>query len=123
MEYNTFYEYITLRVISVEEFKKVTVPAITGYFDKLREVPHLRSRNSEQAWMFHDNPKYPLLADFHGRIHRLTGLPKHMIRHSEPVQVVKYDVRGHYHAHTDSDELNDTLPCCTLNREENCRLC
>ncbi|EDO48198.1 predicted protein, partial [Nematostella vectensis] len=91
--------------------------------DKLRKVPHLRSRHSEQAWMFHDNPKYPLLADLHGRLSRLTGLPKYMIRNSEPIQVVKYKEHGHYHAHHDSDELNATLPCCSFHKEENCRLC
>ncbi|KAK3747577.1 hypothetical protein QZH41_015804 [Actinostola sp. cb2023] len=55
-------------------------------------------------------------------MNRLTSLPKHIIRNSEPVQVVKYDVHGHYHSHHDSDELSER-PCCTLYKDENCRLC
>jgi hypothetical protein len=55
-------------LIDFKEFQKVTVPAIAEYFDEIRKIPSMRSRNSEQAWMFHDNPKYPLLADFHGRL-------------------------------------------------------
>ena len=54
--------------IDFEEFSKVTVPVIKEYFDKVRRTkPRLRSRNSRQVWMFHNDPKYPLLSDFHGR--------------------------------------------------------
>lgn len=56
------------QLIDFEEFQRVTVPAVKNYFNKMRKtVPRLRSRNSDQAWMFHDEARYPLLADFHGR--------------------------------------------------------
>ena len=55
-------------LIDFEEFKRTTVPAMKAYFKKLKKnVPRMRSRNSDQAWMFHDDARYPLLADFHGR--------------------------------------------------------
>lgn len=110
--------------ISFEEFTKVTVTAMKEYFDKVRRTkPRLRSRNSRQVWMFHNDPKYPILSDFHGRLSRLSLLPEEFINNTEPLQVVKYDVHGHYHCHYDSDEVDRKLPCCTFSREDDCRLC
>lgn len=110
--------------IDFEEFSKVTVPVIKDYFDKVRRTkPRLRSRNSRQVWMFHNDPKYPILSDFHGRLSRLSLLPEEFINSTEPLQVVKYDVHGHYHCHHDSDELQKDLPCCSFSKDEDCRLC
>lgn len=110
--------------IDLEEFTKVTVPAMKEYFDKVRRTkPRLRSRNSRQVWMFHNDPKYPILSDFHGRVSRLSLLPEEFINNTEPLQVVKYDVHGHYHCHHDSDDLDPSLPCCSFSREDDCRLC
>lgn len=110
--------------IDFEEFSKVTVPVMKDYFDKVRRTkPRLRSRNSRQVWMFHNDPKYPLLSDFHGRLSRLSLLPEEFINNTEPLQVVKYDVHGHYHCHHDSDDLNPKLQCCSYANEDDCRLC
>jgi len=110
--------------IDFEEFSKVTVPVMKDYFDKVRRTkPRLRSRNSRQVWMFHNDPKYPILSDFHGRLSRLSLLPEEFINSTEPLQVVKYDVHGHYHCHHDSDELQKDLPCCSFSKDEDCRLC
>ncbi|XP_020619563.1 transmembrane prolyl 4-hydroxylase-like [Orbicella faveolata] len=110
--------------IDFEEFSKVTVPVMKDYFDKVRRTkPRLRSRNSRQVWMFHNDPKYPILSDFHGRLSRLSLLPEEFIKSTEPLQVVKYDVHGHYHCHHDSDELQKDLPCCSFSKDEDCRLC
>lgn len=63
-----FYFLLILGKIDFEEFSKVTVPVMKDYFDKVRRTkPRLRSRNSRQVWMFHNDPKYPILSDFHGR--------------------------------------------------------
>jgi len=110
--------------IDFEEFSKVTVPVMKDYFDKVRRTkPRLRSRNSRQVWMFHNDPKYPILSDFHGRLSRLSLLPEEFIKSTEPLQVVKYDVHGHYHCHHDSDELQKDLPCCSFSKDDDCRLC
>lgn len=110
--------------INFEEFTEVTVPVMKDYFDKVRRTkPRLRSRNSRQVWMFHNDPKYPILSDFHGRLSRLSLLPEEFINNTEPLQVVKYDVHGHYHCHHDSDDLDPKLPCCTFSLEDDCRLC
>ncbi|KAJ7383004.1 hypothetical protein OS493_031174 [Desmophyllum pertusum] len=110
--------------IDFEEFSKVTVPVMKDYFDKVRRLePRLRSRNSRQVWMFHNDPKYPLLSDFHGRLSRLSLLPEEFINNTEPLQVVKYDVHGHYHCHHDSDDVEQGLPCCSFSKDEDCRLC
>ena len=64
----TFLFFTYLGKIDFKEFSKVTVPVMKDYFDKVRRTkPRLRSRNSRQVWMFHNDPKYPLLSDFHGR--------------------------------------------------------
>ncbi|CAH3172383.1 unnamed protein product, partial [Porites evermanni] len=65
--------------IDFEEFSKVTVPVIKEYFDKVRRTkPRLRSRNSRQVWMFHNDPK----------LSRLTFLPEEFINNTEPLQVL-----------------------------------
>ena len=40
-----------------------------------------------------------------------------------PLQVVSYDVKGHYNAHFDSSEKDKSVPCCTRDRTRQCRIC
>ena len=70
------------------EFQSVTAERIREYFVKLSErFPKLRSRYSEQAWLWHYGAFDQLLEGFHERMSRLTGLPHDLIEVSEPMQV------------------------------------
>lgn len=42
---------------------------------------------------------------------RLTRLPPEIVEHSEPLQVVRYDQGGHYHAHMDSGPVFPETAC------------
>jgi len=111
-------------VIDFGEFMAIGADVIQEHFRWLAEhVDHLKSRTSKQAWLWHYGVHNELLEGFHERLARLTLLPHDLIEMSEPMQVVSYKERGHYHCHHDSDE-NTKLPCCTHNTEEpECRLC
>ena len=39
------------------------------------------------------------------------------------LQVVKYDVKGHYDAHHDSVDLYPEQPCCDTTMFKDCRIC
>ncbi|NXU69275.1 P4HTM hydroxylase, partial [Horornis vulcanius] len=45
------------------------------------------------------------------RVMRLTRLPPEIVEHSEPLQVVRYDQGGHYHAHMDSGPVFPETAC------------
>ncbi|KAK3737072.1 hypothetical protein QZH41_013882 [Actinostola sp. cb2023] len=58
--------------ISFEEFQEVTADAIKTYFDSLRKTTsRLRSRHSQQTWLWHDEDDLlqyeDLLEDYHDR--------------------------------------------------------
>ncbi|XP_048587880.1 transmembrane prolyl 4-hydroxylase-like [Nematostella vectensis] len=113
--------------MSFEEFSVVTAADIKKYFDQLRKYKsRLLSRNSQQTWLWHDEDelmKYEdLLEDYHDRFAKLTKLPRKIIEHSEPLQVVRYEEHGHYHCHHDSEVINKNITCCTYGAKD-CRLC
>ncbi|EDO48199.1 predicted protein, partial [Nematostella vectensis] len=112
--------------MSFEEFSVVTAADIKKYFDQLRKYKsRLLSRNSQQTWLWHDEDelmKYEdLLEDYHDRFAKLTKLPRKIIEHSEPLQVVRYEEHGHYHCHHDSEVINKNITCCTYGAKD-CRL-
>lgn len=45
------------------------------------------------------------------RVINLTHLPPEIVEHSEPMQVVRYDQGGHYHAHMDSGPVFPETAC------------
>lgn len=58
--------------MSFEEFQAVTVQGLKKYFDGLRKTKsRLRSRNSQQTWLWHDEDELlqyeDLLEDYHDR--------------------------------------------------------
>ena len=70
------------------EFQSVTAEKIRSYFDYfVTHYPRLRSRYSQQAWIWHYGAYDNLLEGFHERISRLTLLPHELIEMSEPMQV------------------------------------
>lgn len=52
-----------------------------------------------------------LLPDPSFRVTRLTRLPPTLVDLSEPLQVVRYEEGGHYHAHQDSGPVYPETAC------------
>ena len=74
--------------IDFQEFQAITAERIRAYFIALyKNEPYLRSRNSQQAWLWHYGVHSDLIEGFHERISRLTLLPHDLIEMSEPMQV------------------------------------
>ncbi|KAK2551030.1 Transmembrane prolyl 4-hydroxylase [Acropora cervicornis] len=100
-------------VITSEEFQDLNTLLIDSYMYEIgRSHPRHRERFSEQTWLTQEH-KDGVLQEIRLRVQALTKLPEEIIYGSEYLQVVRYDVDGHYHAHLDS-ETHDLLevPCC-----------
>ena len=71
------------------------------------EKPHLRQRDSAQAWLGYNLEATRMLRS---RASTLTGLPDWV--EPEDLQVLRYSTRGHYACHHDSspDELESRTP-------------
>lgn len=86
--------------------------------------PQQRIRLSQQTWLKVTEDTDPVLQELQERVILLTKLPRVFIEHSEELQVVKYGVHGHYHAHYDStDERDFPASRCCKGDPGNCSLC
>eukprot|EP00794_Sanderia_malayensis_P007655 gene7655-8495_t len=111
--------------LSLNEFMDIDLSEVKSYLYKFaKENPAIRSRNSNQTWLWHYGAYNELLESFHERLSKLTLIPHDIIEMSEPMQIVQYNGEGHYHCHHDSDEVDDR-PCCTFESQKlgKCRLC
>jgi len=109
-----------------QEFMRVKAETIAEYFHHLSlENPHLRSRFSDQAWLWNTGSTDQAMEWLHERMAKLTELPHEIIEASEPMQVVRYKTGGHYQCHHDSDEVDADIPCCTHETQivGHCRQC
>ncbi|XP_067055161.1 transmembrane prolyl 4-hydroxylase-like [Acropora muricata] len=100
-------------VITSDEFKDLNTLLIDSYMYEIgRSHPRHRERFSEQTWLTQEHED-SLLQEIRLRVQALTKLPEEIIYGSEYLQVVRYGVDGHYHAHLDS-ETHDLpeVPCC-----------
>lgn len=100
-------------VITSDEFKDLNTLLIDSYMYEIgRSHPRHRERFSEQTWLTQEHED-GLLQEIRLRVQALTKLPEEIIYGSEYLQVVRYGVDGHYHAHLDS-ETHDLpeVPCC-----------
>eukprot|EP00795_Rhopilema_esculentum_P001259 gene1259-15640_t len=115
--------------ITQEEFQTLNTEAIDDYMKALREThPRFRDRYSEQTWLKQDRSADPLLRKLRERVKKLTKLPTRIVEGGEPMQVLHYDVHGHYHAHFDgqSKAMLANLDCCQFKPQASsteCRLC
>ncbi|XP_048576541.1 transmembrane prolyl 4-hydroxylase isoform X2 [Nematostella vectensis] len=81
------------------------------------EHPLYRARYSNQTWLPVDNIKDPIHKKIQQRLSKLVQMPIELLEKCEELQVVRYPVSGHFHAHYDSSHyltLKETLPCCAL---------
>ncbi|XP_077981307.1 transmembrane prolyl 4-hydroxylase-like [Glandiceps talaboti] len=110
-------------LISQEEMNTLSLKELNKFLVKwTTKNPTLRSRYSQQAWIYPDQVDHHVVEQFQQRMHRVLQLPKPLIDKHSTFQVVKYDVGGHYNAHIDSGQ-DISLPCCHLTELKKCRLC
>ncbi|XP_006822416.1 transmembrane prolyl 4-hydroxylase-like, partial [Saccoglossus kowalevskii] len=113
--------------ITVNEMRTVTPAAFSEFVDKWTDArPHLKSRLSEQAWIFPDTVNDEVVDNLKERMLTVLQLPRPLIDKYDAIQVVKYGIGGHYNAHIDSgvDTGEDnSLTCCHLKLARNCRIC
>ncbi|XP_070563898.1 transmembrane prolyl 4-hydroxylase-like [Ptychodera flava] len=110
-------------LISQEELSGISSQKFAEFLiNWVNENPELRSRYSEQAWIYPNDVKDDIVDEFQKRIYHLLELPRPLIDKFNTFQVVKYGIKGHYNAHIDSGD-NLELPCCHLTDSERCRSC
>jgi len=100
-------------VITREEFEDLNTLLIDSYMYEMgRSHPRHRERYSEQTWLTQEHED-GLLQGIRLRVQALTKLPDEVIYGSEYIQVVRYGVDGHYHAHLDSEtHEHPEIRCC-----------
>ncbi|XP_068725230.1 transmembrane prolyl 4-hydroxylase-like isoform X1 [Montipora capricornis] len=107
-------------------FKELNIKKILRYMDFLKtKSPRHRWRFSQHTWLQQDKTADAVLKRLHERVIKLTKLPRKIVQGGEPMQVVRYEKYGHYHAHMDSTIKGPTVPCCHQNylRAHDCRVC
>ncbi|XP_020602861.1 transmembrane prolyl 4-hydroxylase-like [Orbicella faveolata] len=117
-------------VITHQEFQDMNTLLIDSYLYEMgRSHPRHRERFSEQTWLTQEHED-GILQDIRLRIQAITKLPDEIIYGSEYLQVVRYGVDGHYHAHLDSEtHEHPDFPCCHqvpnagTDNENKCKLC
>eukprot|EP00794_Sanderia_malayensis_P018786 gene18786-20677_t len=114
--------------ITREEFENLNTGGLNEYMKDLRENhPRFRDRFSEQTWIRQGTTSDAIMRKIRERVTRLTKLSKSIIEGSEPLQVVHYNVNGHYHAHFDGQSKKQFghLECChfVADGKTECRLC
>nr|XP_033782487.1 transmembrane prolyl 4-hydroxylase [Geotrypetes seraphini] len=98
-------------VLSLEEFKRLNIRNFHKYMGTENVKMSDLVRNSQHTWLYQGEGAHQLLRSIRQRVIRLTRLPPEIVEHSEPLQVVRYDQGGHYHAHTDSGPVFPETAC------------
>ncbi|XP_038668179.1 transmembrane prolyl 4-hydroxylase [Scyliorhinus canicula] len=98
-------------LLSLEEFKQLNTNAFQAYLRQRGVQKTELVRNSKHTWLYQGEGAHQILRTVRRRVIRLTQLPPEIVEHSEPLQVVKYDQGGHYHAHHDSGPIYAETSC------------
>ncbi|XP_060691058.1 transmembrane prolyl 4-hydroxylase [Hemiscyllium ocellatum] len=98
-------------LLSLEEFKQLNTNAFQTYLRQRGVQKTELVRNSKHTWLYQGEGAHQILRAIRRRVIRLTQLPPEIVEHSEPLQVVKYDQGGHYHAHHDSGPIYAETSC------------
>ncbi|XP_028392549.1 transmembrane prolyl 4-hydroxylase-like [Dendronephthya gigantea] len=120
------YTYFDDGRMNEEEFNLLPFNKLDAYLNFIHSKhPFHRPRYSEHTWL--SEQKDPILTKIYDRIIRLTQLPRKLVEGSENIQIVKYNIRGHYHAHYDStpEDFGKNVVCCHQNhdKDKECKLC
>ncbi|XP_006822380.1 transmembrane prolyl 4-hydroxylase-like [Saccoglossus kowalevskii] len=93
-------------LLNVGEFVSVNESLIRDWLDERTERGGANKvRHSKQTWLQQSSTNDSVLNILREKVINLTGLPKNVIENSEQLQVVYYELGGHYHAHYDSEDV------------------
>ncbi|TFK11609.1 ribosome production factor 1 [Platysternon megacephalum] len=98
-------------VLSLEEFKQLNIRDFHKYMGSQKVKMSDLVRNSQHTWLYQGEGAHQVMRSIRERVMRLTRLPPEIVEHSEPLQVVRYDQGGHYHAHVDSGPVFPETAC------------
>ncbi|XP_028302728.1 transmembrane prolyl 4-hydroxylase [Gouania willdenowi] len=98
-------------LLSLEEFRLLSSDAFQRFLLQRGVKRSQLVRNSRHTWLYQGKGAHQVLQDLKERVTRLTRLPPSLVDLSEPLQVVRYDEGGHYHAHHDSGPVYPETAC------------
>ncbi|MEE6502262.1 hypothetical protein FKM82_004459 [Ascaphus truei] len=98
-------------VLSLDEFKKLNLRDFHKYMGSQKITMSDMVRNSQHTWLYQGEGAHHMLRSIRRRVMTLTRLPRDVVDNSEPLQVVRYDEGGHYHAHMDSGPVFSETAC------------
>ncbi|KAM9482598.1 transmembrane prolyl 4-hydroxylase isoform 2-T2 [Clarias gariepinus] len=98
-------------LLSVEEFGKLSSDAFQRFLHQRGVNRNQLVRNSRHTWLYQGQGAHQVLRDLRNRVTQLTRLPSALVELSEPLQVVRYEQGGHYHAHHDSGPVYPETTC------------
>ncbi|XP_056292505.1 transmembrane prolyl 4-hydroxylase [Pseudoliparis swirei] len=98
-------------LLSLEEFKLLSNDAFQRFLLQRGVKKSQLLRNSRHTWLYQGKGAHQVLQDIKARVTRLTRLPPALVDLSEPLQVVRYEEGGHYHAHHDSGPVYPETAC------------
>lgn len=126
-------------MLSLEEFRLLSSDAFQRFLMQQGVKRSQLVRNSRHTWLYQGRGAHQVLQDIKtrqvtphlaadsrpallpppeshpplsaSRVTRLTRLPPALVDLSEPLQVVRYEEGGHYHAHHDSGPVYPETAC------------
>ncbi|XP_074523281.1 transmembrane prolyl 4-hydroxylase [Halichoeres trimaculatus] len=98
-------------LLSLEEFRLLSSDAFQRFLMQQGVKRSQLVRNSRHTWLYQGKGAHQVLQDLKTRVTRLTRLPPSLVDLSEPLQVVRYEKGGHYHAHHDSGPVYPETAC------------
>nr|XP_057926360.1 transmembrane prolyl 4-hydroxylase isoform X1 [Doryrhamphus excisus] len=98
-------------LLSLEEFRLLSADAFQRFLLQRGVKRSQLVRNSRHTWLYQGRGAHQVLQEIKKRVTRLTGLPSTFVDLSEPLQVVRYEEGGHYHAHHDSGPVYPETAC------------
>ncbi|XP_043098267.1 transmembrane prolyl 4-hydroxylase [Puntigrus tetrazona] len=98
-------------LLNLEEFRHLKSDAFQRFLLQRGVERSQLVRNSRHTWLYQGQGAHQVLQDLRKRVTRLTRLPSSLVELSEPLQVVRYEQGGHYHAHHDSGPVYPETAC------------
>uniref|UniRef100_A0A3Q2PLY1 Prolyl 4-hydroxylase, transmembrane n=1 Tax=Fundulus heteroclitus TaxID=8078 RepID=A0A3Q2PLY1_FUNHE len=98
-------------LLSLEEFRLLSSDAFQRFLLQRGVKRSQLVRNSRHTWLYQGKESHQVLQEIKKRVTRLTRLPSAIVDLSEPLQVVRYEEGGHYHAHHDSGPVYPETAC------------
>ncbi|KAM6979774.1 transmembrane prolyl 4-hydroxylase [Aplochiton taeniatus] len=98
-------------LLSLEEFRRLSSDAFQRFLQQRGVKSSQLVRNSRHTWLYQGQGSHQVLRELKRRVTHLTRLPSALVDLSEPLQVVRYEQGGHYHAHHDSGPVYPETAC------------